>query len=63
MLITSGSGHALPARPILFRTGEETGSPLPSPQVSPKDVASLVEIEGEVEIEVKSGLGRLNFLK
>ena len=54
MLTTSGSGHALPARPILFRTGEETGSPLPSPQVSLLDKGLLVEPEGEVELEAKS---------
>ena len=57
MLTTSGSGHVLPARPILFRPGEETGSPLPSPQVSLMDMMLLVEPEGEVEIEAKSGPG------
>ena len=56
MLTTTGKGHALAARLIFVRTGVRTGSPLPSPQVSRKDMASLVEIEGEVEIEVKSGL-------
>ena len=59
MLITTGSRHASAARLISARTGVGTGSPLRSPQVSRKDAASLVEIEGEVEIEVKSGLGRL----
>ena len=63
MLTTTGKGHALAARLISARTGVGTGSPLPSPQVSRKGADSLVEIEGEVEIEVKSGLGRLNFLK
>ena len=62
MLTTTGRGHASDVRPISVRTMVGTGSPLPSPQVSRKGAASLVEIEGEVEIEVKSGLGRLNFL-
>jgi len=56
MLITTGSRHALAARLISVRTGVGTGSPLPSPHVSLMGKASLVEIEGEVEIEVKSGL-------
>ena len=38
----------------MFRTGEETGSPLPSPQVSLLDKGLLVEPEGEVELEAKS---------
>ena len=59
MLITTGSRHALPARLISVRTGVGTGSPLPSPQVSLTDVGLLVELEGEIEIEVKYGLGRL----
>ena len=62
MLITTGSRHALAARLISVRTGVGTGSPLQSPQVSLMGVGPLVELEGEVEIEVKSGLGRLNFL-
>ena len=56
MLITTGNRHALAARLIFVRTGVGTGSPLPSPHVSLMGKASLVEIEGEVEIEVKSGL-------
>ena len=63
MLTTTGNRHALAARLIFVRTGVGTGSPLLSPQVSRKGVAPLVELKGEVEIEVKSGLGRLNFLK
>ena len=59
MLTTTGSRHALPVRLIFVRTGVGTGSPLLSPQVSLMGVGPLVELEGEVELEVKSGLGRL----
>ena len=59
MLTTTGSRHALPVRLISVRTGVGTGSPLLSPQVSLTGVGPLVELEGEVELEVKSGLGRL----
>ena len=64
MLITTGSGLALPVRPISVRTGVGTGSPLQSPQVSltgeaPTGVAPFVELEGEIKPEVKYGLGRL----
>ena len=64
MLITTGNRHALAARLIFVRTGVGTGSPLQSPQVSltgeaPTGVAPFVELEGEIELEVKSGLGRL----
>ena len=59
MLIITGSGYALPVRLISVRTTVGTGSPLQSPQVSLMGVGPLVELEGEIEIEVKSGLGRL----
>ena len=64
MSIITTSGLALPVRPISCRTGVGTGSPLQSPQVSltgeaPTGVAPFVELEGEIELEVKSGLGRL----
>ena len=59
MLTITGSRHALAARLISVRTGVGTGSPLQSPQVSLMGVGPLVELEGQVEIEVKSGLGRL----
>ena len=58
MLIITGKSNASVVRLISTWTGVGTGSPLPSPPVSLGDtVASLlVELEGEVEIEVKSGL-------
>ena len=56
---TTTSGPALPVRPISCRTRVEIGSPLKSPQVSLTVVAPLVELEGEIEPEVKFGLGRL----
>ena len=60
--ITTTSGPALPVRPISWRTRVEIGSPLKSPQVSLTVVAPLVELEGELEPEVKLGLGRAYFL-
>ena len=59
MSIITTSGLALPVRPISCRTGVGTGSPLQSPQVSLTVVAPFMELEGEIELEVKSGLGRL----
>ena len=59
---TTTSGPALPVRPISWRTRVEIGSPLKSPQVSLTVVAPLVELEGELEPEVKLGLGRAYFL-
>ena len=58
MLTTTGKSNASAVRLIFAWTGVGTGSPLLSPRISLGDtVASLhVEIEGEVEIEVKSGL-------
>ena len=58
MLTTTGKSNASAVRLISAWTGVGTGSPLLSPRISLGDtVASLhVEIEGEVEIEVKSGL-------
>ena len=59
MSITTSSGPALPVRLISCRTRVGTGSPLKSPQVSRSVVAPLVELKGEIEPEVKFGLGRL----
>ena len=57
MLIITGKSNASVVRLISTWTGVGTGFPLLSPPVSLGDtVASLlVELEGEVEIEVKSG--------
>ena len=56
MLTTTGRSNASGVRLISAWTGVGTGPPLLSLTVSLGDVASLLaELEGEVEIEVKSG--------
>ena len=57
MLTTTGKRNASAVRLIFAWTGVGTGSPLLSPQVSLTDMSLLVEPEGEIEIEAKSGPG------